>query len=393
MKINKKFKIINKVVIIFIFMILSNNPSNLINYFHKNYKNNLKLWGNIENYYKLCNNGILNNKKKFRHSENPKISIISPNHNRGKYILRLLRSIQNQFFDDLEIILVDDFSNDNSIELIEKYQKDDERIILIKHKKNKGTLISRNVGILNSKGEYIIIPDVDDILAPNILQTCYDISKKNNYELIRFNIYIGNESIFFDNIVDGIEVRQIYQPELSTYLFYGKGDLQQIDFNLSNKFIKRISYIRALNSMNNFYLNQYMVNLEDGIMNYILYRTAKSFYFIKKIGYYYLQNNQSITVKQTENYDEKIRFIFIHLKFVFENTKNNKYEKEMADSLFSRLYILLENDFNLIKKDYKFYIDIINMYLNCNFVSDKNKFILIELKSIIKKKEINKIYK
>ena len=139
MKINKKFKIINKIVIIFIFMILSNNPSNLINYFHKNYKNNLQLWGNIENYYELCNNGILNNKKKFRKSENPKISIISPNHNRGKYILRLLRSIQNQFFDDLEIILVDDFSNDNSIELIEKYQKDDERIILIKHKKNKGT--------------------------------------------------------------------------------------------------------------------------------------------------------------------------------------------------------------------------------------------------------------
>ena len=305
----------------------------------------------------------------------------------------MLRSIQNQFFDDIEIILVDDFSNDNSIKLIEEYQKNDERIILIKHNKNKGTLISRNVGILNSKGEYIIIPDTDDILGPNILQTCYDISKQNNYEMIRFNIYKGNESIFFNNIVDEIEARQIYQPELSTYLFYAMGKLKQIDFNLSNKFIKRTSYIRALNSMNNFYLNQYMVNLEDGIMNYILYRTAKSFYFIKNIGYYYLQNNQSITVKQTENYDEKMRFIFIHLKFVFENTKNNKYEKDMANCLFSRLFILLENDFNLIRKDFKFYIDIINMYLDCNFISKKNKFILKELKFIIKKKEIMKIYK
>lgn len=225
------------------------------------------------------------------------------------------------------------------------------------------------------------------------MQTCYEISKLNNYELIRFNIYKGNYTIFFDYIVDEIESRRIYQPELSTYLFYGMGILQQIDFNLSNKFIKRNCYIRALNSMDNFYLNQYMVNLEDGIMNYILYRSAKSFYFIKKVGYYYLQNSQSITIRPTENFDEKIRFIFIHLKFVFENTKNNKYEKDMADSLFSRLFFLLENDFNLITKDFKFYIDIINMYLNCNFISDKNKLILKELKLIIKNKEINKIYK
>ena len=139
MKINKKYIKINKVIIIFLFLILSNNYSKLNIFFQKNNKKNLLLWENIETYYQLCNNGILKNNKKFKILENPKISIISPNHNREKYILRLLRSIQNQFFDDIEIILVDDFSNDNSIKLIEEYQKNDERIILIKNKKNKGT--------------------------------------------------------------------------------------------------------------------------------------------------------------------------------------------------------------------------------------------------------------
>ena len=84
-------------------------------------------------------------------------------------MLRLLRSIQNQFFDDIEIIIVDDFSKDNSINLIKEYQKEDKRIILIRHNKTKGTLISRNIGIVNSRGEYIIMPDADDILSENIL--------------------------------------------------------------------------------------------------------------------------------------------------------------------------------------------------------------------------------
>ena len=92
-------------------------------------------------------------------------------------ILRFLRSIQNQFFDNIEIILVDDGSIDNSVKYIEKYKKEDERIILLKHYKNKGTLISRNNGVLFSKGEYLIMPDIDDILSYNVLYNCYQFAK------------------------------------------------------------------------------------------------------------------------------------------------------------------------------------------------------------------------
>ena len=98
----------------------------------KEYKYDFKLKQyklEIENYYILCNNGTLLNKKKFMKTETPKISIISPIYNREKYILRFLRSIQNQYFDNVEIIFVDDFSSDNSVETIENYQIEDERII------------------------------------------------------------------------------------------------------------------------------------------------------------------------------------------------------------------------------------------------------------------------
>ena len=343
----------------------------------------------IENYYKLCNNGTLINNKKYKKANNPKISIISPLFDREKYILRFLRSIQNQFFDSLEIIFVDDCSTDNSTKLIEEYQKDDERIVLLKHKKNKGTLISRNDGTLFSKGEYLMFTDPDDLLLERILYNCYKMAKNNNYEMIRFNIYEGKGKIFYDFFVNKLDSRPIYQPELIEYLFHGLGYLYQIDFNLSNKFIKRDTYIKAVNCINNFYLSQYMTNLEDGIMNYILYRTSNSFYFTKRIGYYYIQNNQSITIKRSTNLDNTVRFIFIHLKFVFENSKNNKFEKDMANSLFLRLYNILGNSFKSITKDFKFYSDIINMYLNSNLINKNIKKILREFKFIIQNKAKN----
>lgn len=206
--------------------------------------------------------------------------------------------------------------------------------------------------------------------------------------MIRYNIYKGKDDIFFDSLVNNLESGPIYKPKLFYYLFYGLGILKQIDFNLTNKFIKRETYIRVLNCINNFYLNQYMTNLEDGIMNYILYRISNSFYFTKMIGYYYIQNNQSITVKPTINFDEKVRFVFIHLKFAFENSKNNKFEKDMINCLFKRLYKIIGDDFKLITKDFQFYSNIINMYFNSQLIDRENKIILNRLKNIIRKIKI-----
>ena len=188
---------------------------------------------NIKYFFKLCNSERLINKKKYKQNIFPKVSIISPVYNRKEFILRFLRSVQNQKFNDIEIMLIDDCSIDNSSKLIVKYQENDERIILIKNKKNKGTLISRTIGALKSRGEYLIFPDPDDIISKNIINFCYNFIRKYNYEMLRFNLFTGN-SIFFQNIVDGLESKIIKQPELSTFLFYGKGKLLQIDFNISN---------------------------------------------------------------------------------------------------------------------------------------------------------------
>jgi glycosyltransferase involved in cell wall biosynthesis len=70
---------------------------------------------------------------------------------------------------------------------VEYCQKIDERIKIIKNKKNKGTFISRNIGVLFSRGKYIVLPDPDDILSKDILNICYKYAEKYNLHLIRRN--------------------------------------------------------------------------------------------------------------------------------------------------------------------------------------------------------------
>ena len=161
---------------LFIFIIVSIS----LNYYFINIRSNLKKFisfveSNIsfkknDLFFKFCVN-IGNEKiKELGKKHIPKISIICPVYNRHRYLLRFLKGIQFQTFNDLEILFVDDNSLDNSSKLIEQCIQKDKRISLIKNKKNKGTFINRNLGGLYSKGTYIILPDPDDILSKNNLK-------------------------------------------------------------------------------------------------------------------------------------------------------------------------------------------------------------------------------
>ena len=292
-----------------------------------------------------------------------------------------LKSIQYQNFNDIEIILIDDYSTDNTIDLIKQYQKIDERIVLIKNKKNYGTFKSRNIGILSSRGEYIMIPDPDDILSQYSIQMFYNFAKKNNYEMLRFNLYIGKNRIFLSQIVKNIKSRPILQPEIQSYLFYGIGVLLYIDFNVSNKFIKRDALIRALNLLGKEYLNMYMTTGEDQLLNYILYRTTKSFYFLKKIGYYYIINPSSITSKSFSA--NNIENIFKLLMIIFVFSKNNKFEKDMFNNRFEDIVIgrSIIDKVNIIKNNKLFYINAIDLFIENDFISINNKNYMNELKT------------
>jgi hypothetical protein len=185
-----------------------------------------------------------------------------------------------------------------------------------------------------------------------------------------------------------------YQPELQTFLFYVKNELKKVDYYINNKMIKKELFIKALNSLNHFYLNIYMTLYEDQLMLFILYKTAKSFYYLQKFGYYYKINSASICKNIFKLSQMKLKSYFIYLKLVYEYSKNTKYEKDFVNYMFT----LINRGFNIKRylssssfNDLYIYYDIVNKLLNCKFISVENKLLLHELKNIIQIK--NKTFK
>ena len=101
--------------------------------------------------------GILINTDKAKLSKKPKASVVIPCYNCRKYILRTIRSVQNQDLSNFEIILINDYSDDDTLSLLEQFQKEDNRIRIINNKNNSGILYSRSIGALSANGKYIIL--------------------------------------------------------------------------------------------------------------------------------------------------------------------------------------------------------------------------------------------
>ena len=168
-------------------------------------------------------------------------------------------------------------------------------------------------------------------------------------------------------------------------MFYGSNnELEMIDGYINNKFIKREVYIKSLNILDNFYKDMYITYMEDAMITFIIYRNAKSFFFLKKIGYYYLRNSLSINKNINKISELKLKFFFIYIKIVFDNTKNRKYEKDMANIIFSYLSKFIVQNLSILKYQNLIY-DFINIFLNNTFFGDENKYILEVLKFKLKK--------
>ena len=124
------------------------------------------------------------------------------------------------------------------------------------------------------------------------------------------------------------------------------------------------------------------------MINYILYRVCKSFYFLKVIGYYYTINSLGVTNNLFSKAILRIKFGFILLNIVFEHSKNTKYEKDMFNflfTIFNKLFPVTQK-ISSLKYDFKFYYNIIQQYLSSKFLSKENKYILNSIKYIVKAK-------
>ena len=143
-------------------------------------------------YLNKCLKGKLN-RKKYTNFLNPRVSIIIPIYNCQNSIQQTINSIQSQKMIDIEILLVNDKSTDDSLKIIKNAQKLDKRIKLINNKKNMGTLYSRCIGVLEAKGNYIFPLDNDDMFFDDdVFDIVYEEAYNSNYDIVGFKAIRSN---------------------------------------------------------------------------------------------------------------------------------------------------------------------------------------------------------
>ena len=317
-------------------------------------------------------------KADFYKRKKPKISIIITIYNQRNFIKPSYTYIQRQELKNIEIIFIDDASTDNSSLVIQELMEKDKRIIYLKNYKNKKQFYSINIGVLNSKGEYILSVDPDDFLLNNILIKAYETVKAYNLDILQFYMLSGmslwkNAKYQSGIICNNSNIRNIY--------YYG------ISRNLPDKLIRKQIFIKSINFMNkNLYYEDYHIHTDDTIF-FGLIHFANTYGFLEQIGYYYNQDqNRKPQSKINENKITKInsdvRSLFNIMKYFILQSDNNTIEKNFIPYRFFREQVKnrMKKDVKYLNKDFKFYIEVLDLYLVCPFFSKDKKDTILKLK-------------
>ena len=379
---NKLQKLILVVVLIFL---KSNNDTKQYYLFNKivnnetvqlinlNFtKKQYKIKG-LEFLNKIKRNKLNNITKQFKH---PKISIIIPIYKCEKTIELSIKSINYQNLKELEIILVNDFSPDNSSLVIKKMNEFDKRIKIINNKKNMGTLYSRSIGALKSKGEYIIGIDNDDFFSyENILETVYLNSKINDFDIVEIkslnipNYYPKYKQIRNGNYIYHPNNLILHQPELGLFSITYNNKLAFRDHFAWGKCIKNRIYKKAVNRLGYKRYSTYNCWTEDMSIVFVLFNTAKSYIFLNVFGIFRIKAKTTTTHK-LPNIHKFLSYIF-YLGILFDFSKNDiKTKSYIVEYAKSFSY----NRINKLDDKNKFYFkSIIKKIIESPFISKENK--------------------
>ena len=321
---------------------------------------------------------ILKNKKLLKYS------IVVPVYNIEKYIRRCVDSIINQTYENIEIILVDDGSTDNSGIICDEYKKD-HRVKVI-HKINQGLGEARNSGLEIATGDYIAFFDGDDFVNTDLIKMCNDELVGNNVDIISYDYldYKNGVIIKHRNIN---KKRQYFNKEIECYLLdmiYNKNNKKRLHgcvwnklFNL--KFLKKIQFR---------FVSERIYISEDYYSNLILFKYVKTIINIPNALYYYCYNENSLSHEyNSDRLDKNIFQYKESIKLCKKNNYEAVIEKRLSHQYFSNLLgifsIILNSNMKKKEKKYRIYSIINNSESNaiiknisisqCNF---KQKMIL-----------------
>lgn len=296
------------------------------------------------------------------------ITIVVPVYNVEKYLKKTVNSIRNQKIEDMEIILVDDGSTDDSGKICDEFAMIDSRIRVI-HQNNFGVSSARNKGILNASGKYIMFVDADDILKENSLGLLLKIAEENDADIAIGAMQVRSvkgKNISLDedfslSEYDRIEALKIFfrnSGEFETYTacskLYSKNVYSKILFEegrSSNE--DRYYFYKAILHSNkivnkNMYIYEY--NRRNGSLstNDIDIRILDNVFFAEKM--YFDVKKNIVDLENDAKYNLLITYMWVYRNFLRDYNAKKMYINEIKELKNNILIMYKEIKLSRVKK-------------------------------------------
>ncbi len=314
----------------------------------------------------------------------PKISVIIPCYNVENYIEKCIDSIFEGTLKEIEVIAINDGSNDKTREILDKLQKKYNKLNII-HKENEGVSIARNIGLKKVKGEYIAFLDSDDWVDKDMYNKLYLKAKENDYDIVACDttaVYPNYNTIISSNINDktkssealminsyAVLWNKIYKREILKGMEFKEGINFCEDVIFLYQLYPRVKRIGVIHQPLHFYLqregsltytyDKKLYQLVDAL-DYIIdwYKKEKIFdKYINEIEYTYVRYLFATFIKRLAKTKDKKKFIEGY-EFVNKKVKDNfpKYKRNIYLKTFNAKNVYLKH-FNKIIATIIFYIE------------------------------------
>jgi len=276
------------------------------------------------------------------------VSIVVPVYNVEKLVERCIQSILNQTYNNLEIIMVNDGSTDNSLHILTHYQDQDKRIKII-DQKNQGLSGARNSGIKYAKGDYILFVDSDDIIESSLIADCLELIQKDKSDIIVYGYKKVKE-----------DMTLIAEPNFgNTTLSKDEAFKKLLRLDISpmacNKFIKT-------DLLKKYNIEFPLSKLHEDIgTTYKIFWRASQVSTTSKSYYYWINREESITSSITFKHINHLiellieKKIFLNNLDIFEN-----YKTSYNVGVLKLLNLMLERSLNAYSSILEYVLHIID---------------------------------
>lgn len=284
-----------------------------------------------------------------------KVSVIVPVYNVQEYLRQCLDSILVQTFSDIEVIIVDDGSTDQSREICDEYAQKDNRITVI-HKKNGGLSDARNAGLDVASSEYISFIDSDDWIHPLFFEKLLAQQERTDADIVACTIHFFSDDHKIDEVWPRIEQDYVYQRKEFIENFFP--DVKRVIMpSVCNKIFKRSIFSSVRFPLGKKY--------EDAYVQLDIYNNAHKIVVMNTTLYEYRKRNGSITdTISDKSYLDQLEFSIRHFKYFVANGLNRQADYALAQVVKNYLIAFFAQKYNSseCKEEFRLYSKVYYRY-------------------------------